>query len=92
MGMEKNKGSHSVDSGSPYSEKFFRALEAGSLQSAKEIVPLVVEFLRPASVVDVGCGTGAWLSVFREQGIRGILGIDGGYVDLSSLLVLEESF
>ena len=57
--MEKNKGSHSVDSGLPYSEKFFRALEAGSLQSAKEIVPLVVEFLRPTSVVDVGCGTGA---------------------------------
>ncbi len=92
MGMEKNKGSHSVDSGSPYSEKFFRALEAGSLQSAKEIVPLVVEFLRPASVVDVGCGTGAWLSVFREQEIEDILGIDGDYVNLGSMLIPKEAF
>ncbi len=31
-------------------------------------------------------------SRFREQGIRDILGIDGVYVDLSSLLVPEESF
>jgi len=90
--MEKNQEPNSVDSGSPYDEKFFRALEVGSLQSAKEIVPLVVEFLRPASVVDVGCGTGAWLSIFGEQGIEDILGIDGDYVDLDSILIPKGAF
>ena len=27
-------------------------------------------------VVDVGCGTGAWLSVFQEKGINDVLGLD----------------
>ena len=90
--MEKDRESNSLDLGQHYDEKFFRNLEKGSLQSAKEIVPLVVRFLQPASVVDVGCGTGAWLSVFKEQGIRDILGVDGDYVNLDSMFIPKEAF
>ena len=90
--MGKGKESNSLDSEQHYDENFFRDLEKGSLQSAKEIVPLVVEFLRPASVVDVGCGTGAWLSVFKEQGIGNILGVDGDYVNLGFMLISKEAF
>ncbi len=92
MSMDKNVEPKTSNADQPYDESFFDFITKSSRQSAKEIVPLVLEFFRPQSVVDVGCGTGAWLSVFREQGIRDILGIDGGYVDLSSLLVPEESF
>mgnify|MGYP003956620471 CR=1 FL=1 len=90
--MGNGKESNPLDLGQHYDENFFRALEAGSLQSAKEIVPLVVGFLKPASVVDVGCGTGAWLSVFKEQGIGDILGVDGDYVNLDSMLISKEDF
>ncbi|WP_230957983.1 class I SAM-dependent methyltransferase [Burkholderia diffusa] len=42
--------------------------------------------LRPASILDVGCGAGAWLSVHRELGVQDVTGIDGDYVDRSVLL------
>jgi SAM-dependent methyltransferase len=32
---------------------------------------------RPASVVDLGCGRGAWLAAWAEQGVGTLLGIDG---------------
>ena len=80
------------DLGQIYDESFYDFIAQSSRKSAKEIVPLVLEFVRPQSVVDVGCGTGAWLSVFQEQGIEDILGIDGSYVDANSLLIPKESF
>jgi hypothetical protein len=43
-------------------------------------------------VVDVGCGTGAWLSVFREHGITDMLGLDGPYVSPAQLLIPLECF
>ena len=90
--MEKNIDPNSSDLGQLYDEKFFRAIEVGSLQSAKEIVPLVLSFFQSRSVVDVGCGTGVWLSVFREHGIEDILGIDGDYVNLDSIRIPKNTF
>ena len=48
----------------------------GSYLSASIVVPLVVALTKPASVVDVGCGTGAWLSCFRECGVQDIFGLE----------------
>lgn len=78
--------------GTPYSTRFFADHEAGALRSARAVVPLVVDLLRPASVVDVGCGLGSWLSVFREHGADDVLGIDGDYVDRDSLAIPFERF
>lgn len=44
------------------------------------------------SVVDVGCGRGAWLSVFEEYGAETIVGYDGEYIDRSRLLIPTECF
>jgi SAM-dependent methyltransferase len=63
--------------GDLYSHSFFSAIGAGSERSAKNIVPIVMGLVRPTSVVDVGCGTGAFLSCFKEHGVRRVLGIDG---------------
>lgn len=60
------------------------------LQSPRAVVPIVISLVAPRSVVDVGCGSGAWLHVFREHGIERVLGIEGGHVDPSWLLVPEE--
>jgi hypothetical protein len=43
-------------------------------------------------VVDVGCGIGAWLAVFREHGVTDVLGLDGEYVDGQQLLIPANHF
>lgn len=55
-------------------------------------MPLVIERFRPASVVDVGCGSGAWLAVFREHGVTDVLGVDGPHVRPESLRIPPEAF
>ncbi|HET9227907.1 MAG TPA: methyltransferase domain-containing protein, partial [Thermoanaerobaculia bacterium] len=75
-----------------YDGKFFRLMDAEALRSARRMVPRVLELIRPARVVDVGCGQGAWLSVFREHGIEEVLGVDGEWVDPANLLIPQERF
>ncbi len=75
-----------------YTETFFSDREAGSLSSARRIVPIVDALLAPRSVVDVGCGIGTWLAAFRERGIEDIAGIDGSYVPMSALRIPADAF
>ena len=75
-----------------YPSRFFECIIEGSRLSAQEIVPLVLELVQPRSVVDVGCGLGTWLSVFKGHGVDEILGIDGDYVDRSKLEIPEERY
>ena len=75
-----------------YSSTYFDDIVQESLSSAKVVVPLVLDLVHPASVIDVGCATGAWLSVFRDQGVSTIVGLDGAYVDPSKLLIPANSF
>ena len=75
-----------------YSTEFFEGQSGGSRRSAERIVPLVMELVRPGSVIDIGCGVGTWLSVFREHGARRVLGVDGDYVDRQMLQIPAEDF
>jgi len=76
----------------PYTSDFYRKQAADARRSAEIIVPLVVDLIRPNSVVDVGCGVGAWLSVFMEHGVEDVLGIDGEWVDRALLKIPERRF
>ena len=78
--------------GDVYDDAFFDEKEEDVLRSARVIVPLVVELVRPQSVVDVGCGRGGWLSVFREQGVEQIRGFDGEHVNRAKLLIDPTAF
>lgn len=64
----------------------------GSLQSAREVVPIILALVQPCSVVDVGCGMGTWLSVFIEHNIADVIGLDGNYADKKKLLIPENQF
>ena len=76
----------------PYDECYYRSVQEKSLRSAKEIVPIVLELIKPKSVIDVGCGVGIWLSVFKEYGVNDILGVDGYPMDRKMLQIPEECF
>ncbi|MGB3511111.1 MAG: Wzt carbohydrate-binding domain-containing protein [Microcoleaceae cyanobacterium] len=44
------------------------------------------------SIVDVGCGDGTWLSVFKDYGFKKCLGIDGDYVTPDLLQISPSEF
>jgi SAM-dependent methyltransferase len=48
--------------------------------------------IQPKSVLDVGCGTGAWLAVFQRLGIQDVLGVDGPWADQRKLEVPRDRF
>src|SRR5215469_9658197 len=81
-----------VSSSVPYGDAFFDSQQEGALQSARIVLPLVQRLFTPTSVLDVGCGRGAWLRVFQELGVTTVRGLDGEYVDRSELLIPPECF
>ena len=80
-----------ADPGRHYDAKFYSELRPAQ-ESAREVLPIVFEVLKPASVVDVGCGTGHWLASARELGVRDILGVDGPWVERQQLAISVENF
>lgn len=75
-----------------YSRQFFEGQQSGSLESARIVVPLLMDLVHPKSVLDIGCGVGTWLSVFSDQGVSEILGIDGDYVPTDMLKIPKDCF
>ena len=76
----------------PYTTSFYEENREGSRRSAEAVVPLVMQFVRPQSVIDIGCGVGTWLSVFKEHGVGDFYGVDGSWVDRSALEIPTERF
>ena len=58
-----------------------------NLTAPREVVPMVMQMVKPKSVLDVGCGTGTWLKVFEEQGVQDYMGVDGSYLDKNMLKI-----
>src|SRR5262249_26262636 len=75
-----------------YTEDNYRSIHEGSRRSAREIAPLVLELVRPNSVIDLGCGLGTWLSVFKDFGVEDVFGVDCEWVDKSLLEIPQECF
>lgn len=75
-----------------YTDKFFRTRQARTWRAASRIIPHVLEYVQPTSVIDVGCGTGEFLEAFREHGVENIQGVDGAYVQRELLAIPSESF
>ena len=76
----------------PYDKQFFQEQASSSGRSASAVVPLLLDRVRVRSVVDVGCGVGAWASQFLAAGIDDVIGLDGDYVDKSTLLIPADRF
>lgn len=86
-------GASGRDRASRYDREFYSLLNESSLNSARVIVPLVIDLLGlPGSVVDVGCGAGAWLRVFADSGVSDYLGMDGAYVNPNQLQIPPDRF
>jgi SAM-dependent methyltransferase len=80
------------ESASYYEPAFFEWQADRAERSARVVVPRLLELTHARSVIDLGCGTGAWLQVFRDHGVEDVLGIDGPYIDREQLRIPEELF
>ena len=75
-----------------YPPQFYRRHGETALASARRIVPIVLDLLSPQRVIDIGCGGGAWLAIFREHGVDDVLGLDGVWVDEDQLRIPRDRF
>lgn len=85
--MAKLKGKSDIDA--IYDDKFFRENVKISGDNSKECVDVILEFFKPNSVVDFGCGPGVYLKEFEKKGIK-ILGIDGSIYAKNNSVINKE--
>jgi len=77
-----------------YDMKFYETNYPDSKTSAQIVLNHVLNLIPGVeSVVDVGCGTGIWLSVLKEKGVKTIQGYDGNWVfNAEALAIPRECF
>lgn len=74
-----------------YSRKFYQNQLTESRNSARYILPIINQWFKPKSVIDVGCGVGAWLKTWREFNTAiDIIGLDSSFVDKAQMLIDTE--
>ncbi len=72
--------------------KYIHTKKVHNPNAAREIVPIILDIFSPKSVIDIGCGLGSWLKVFKELGVNDILGVDGEYVKRNLLNIKKNEF
>lgn len=66
-----------------YSSKYYQTLvEPYARSSVPQMTRSIVETFHPASVIDVGCGSGALLVALRKLGVRRLFGLDAAEAGL----------
>jgi hypothetical protein len=76
----------------PYTRRFFAQRNDGARRSAMVILPIVFKHAVIKSIVDFGCGTGAWLRCAADIGVCDIQGLDGGWVVTDDLCIGPHQF
>jgi SAM-dependent methyltransferase len=69
-----------------YNKEFYDLQVRGSLESARIFLGFLFARWVPNSVVDIGCGRGAWLTVCKELGSERLMGLDGPWVTQDMML------
>lgn len=82
--------------GNNYDSEFFQRLNNTSTSSADIVLEVFAKYYKGEihSAVDIGCGTGAWLSACRKRFDKNmhVKGYDGEYVSKEQLVINESEF
>ena len=81
-----------IEPGYVYGDLFYGYQRDGSARSAAAVVPQLLRALPIHSVLDIGCGAGAWLREYRRAGVDEVVGVDGDYVNRDLLLFDRQHF
>lgn len=75
-----------------YNNEFYNMISE-IIPDEKQIIPYVLEQIKPISIVDFGCGEGRWLiEAKRKDPNIEVLGLDGNYVNRDRLLISQDEF
>ena len=74
------------------SVSFDHSLLPAALKGPRAALQVMFQDALPASLLDVGCGRGAWARAALKLGIRDVLGVDGGDVKENQLLIPLANF
>lgn len=76
-----------------YGKDFYDSILLKLFQDEKQIIPYVLEKIRPTSIVDFGCGEGRWLFEAKKNDANiEVLGLDGPYVSRDRLWISQDEF
>ena len=45
-----------------YDKEFYLSIQSSSHRSASAVVPVILDFVQPKTVIDIGCGNDDWLN------------------------------
>ena len=75
-----------------YDNKFYAWVNDTAVKSASDLLPILKNYIEPNSVLDVGCGRGAWLMIWKQLGVDKVVGVDGSYALNDQLLISRDEF
>lgn len=76
-----------------YNKEFYKTNKNTAKKSADEIMPFVLDRIKPKSIVDFGCGGGGWLAAIRDINSEiELCGLDGNWVKEENRLISGEIF
>ena len=76
----------------PYDTGFYDENLQRQTADALHIVTAITSFIKPKSVIDIGCGVGLIAKTFRDFGATEVFGVDGDYVDRNNMQLDAECF
>jgi SAM-dependent methyltransferase len=76
-----------------YTDDFYRKRYERTKNEANLVLDRLLSVIPlPTSVIDIGCGVGTWLSIFKERGTMHVLGVEGGWVNKDYLILDSSEF
>lgn len=76
----------------PYDTVFYDENLQRQITDARHIVSAILSCVKPESVIDIGCGVGLIAKTFQIFGVAEVFGVDGDYIDRSTLQLDTEHF
>lgn len=75
-----------------YTRWFYRTRREWARQAASRVLPQALELTGARTLIDVGCGTGCWLSATEGLGLERVVGVDGPWVRRQDLEIPADRF